>query len=132
MGLRNELIKLAHANPELRQHLLPLIKSAGAEKTAVNATALSRLSGQFEVYASSSKILAELFKNISENFEALSRAAQEEDTEEISNLLPDLEKDLQKSIAEISLNTDMKFLRFVLRTLYTYGDQVGRELGSGD
>lgn len=28
-NLRSQLIRLAHANPELRQHLLPLVKTAG-------------------------------------------------------------------------------------------------------
>ena len=32
MTLRSKLIRLAHANPELRSHLLPIIKSAGCEK----------------------------------------------------------------------------------------------------
>jgi hypothetical protein len=30
--LRNELIKLAHARPEFRSRLIPLIKEAGCEK----------------------------------------------------------------------------------------------------
>ena len=32
MSLRNALIKLAHDNPELRPHLLPLIKNAAVER----------------------------------------------------------------------------------------------------
>jgi len=31
-ALRSSLIRLAHANPELRPHLLPLLKEAGCEK----------------------------------------------------------------------------------------------------
>tara|TARA_B100000963_G_scaffold114328_1_gene99608 strand:- start:153 stop:527 length:375 start_codon:yes stop_codon:yes gene_type:complete len=33
MSLRNKLIRLAHANPELREHILPLLKKSYGEDT---------------------------------------------------------------------------------------------------
>ena len=38
MSLRKEIIKLAHEKPELREHLLPLVKSASSEKGKVLRT----------------------------------------------------------------------------------------------
>ena len=38
MSLRDEIIKLAHEKPELREHLLPLVKSASNEKGKILRT----------------------------------------------------------------------------------------------
>jgi hypothetical protein len=42
--LRKELIKLAHSNPELRPHLMPLlVKQAGGERTRLMVEFTKRL-----------------------------------------------------------------------------------------
>jgi hypothetical protein len=39
--LRSKLVRLAHSKPELRQHILPLLKSAGTEKAAAMTATLA-------------------------------------------------------------------------------------------
>ena len=40
-SLRHRIIRLAHENPELRPHLLPLVREATQEKEAASAQAIS-------------------------------------------------------------------------------------------
>jgi hypothetical protein len=41
--LRNKIIRLAHANPELRPHLLPLLKEGTQEKSALREMSLDEI-----------------------------------------------------------------------------------------
>jgi len=53
MELREKLIRIAHEKPELRKHLLPIIKEARQEPAGVDSLikSLSRIKGVDEVYA---------------------------------------------------------------------------------
>ena len=50
-NLRNDLIKLAHQHPDLREDLLPLIKESSTKKTAGGQTLRDRITGAWRDYA---------------------------------------------------------------------------------
>jgi hypothetical protein len=47
MTLRKEIIKLAHANPELRVYLLPLVRNASEDEVEEKPTTSKGLGGNF-------------------------------------------------------------------------------------
>lgn len=44
-NLRNKIIRLAHENPELRPHLLPLLRESSQDKAALREMSLDEIEG---------------------------------------------------------------------------------------
>lgn len=54
-SLRSAVIKLAHANPELRPHLLPILKEASVDKTAMEFSTKGALDAYLKAHPNADK-----------------------------------------------------------------------------
>jgi len=118
MGLRKELIKLAHSNPELRPHLLPLLR-----KKAVDQQTLYQTGALFALRSMTLERLSIKFNEIGKDFTKLGQL-ETTDVEKMEDLMADLERNLEEAQSLFTKNP-MPKLSTVLRMLSQHGMHMG-------